>query len=182
MELHPVGVSGILAVLGDAISEETGARVAALSAAVRDAHLSGVTEMIPAYASLLIKYDPFLTDYAALADRLRELERHISSSAAQEGRIVDIPVCYGGKYGEDLPFVARHAGLSEKDVIALHAGRTYRIYMLGFLPAFRIWAGWIRACLPRGWIRRAQASPPVLSASADSRRASTRWNPPAAGS
>ena len=136
MELHPVGVSGILAVLGDAISEETGARVAALSAAVRDAHLSGVTEMIPAYASLLIKYDPFLTDYAALADRLRELERHISSSAAQEGRIVDIPVCYGGKYGEDLPFVARHAGLSEKDVIALHAGRTYRIYMLGFLPGF----------------------------------------------
>ena len=112
MELHSVGVSGILAVLGDAISEETGARVAALSAAVRDAHLSGVTEMIPAYASLLIKYDPFLTDYAALADRLRELERHISSSAAQEGRIVDIPVCYGGKYGEDLPFVARHAGLS----------------------------------------------------------------------
>ena len=108
--------------MGDAISEETGARVAALSAAVRDAHLSGVTEMIPAYASLLIKYDPFLTDYAALADRLRELERHISSSAAQEGRIVDIPVCYGGKYGEDLPFVARHAGLSEKDVIALHAG------------------------------------------------------------
>lgn len=106
------------------------------SAAVRDAHLSGVTEMIPAYASLLIKYDPFLTDYAALADRLRELERHISSSAAQEGRIVDIPVCYGGKYGEDLPFVARHAGLSEKDVIALHAGRTYRIYMLGFLPGF----------------------------------------------
>ena len=136
MELHPVGVSGILAVLGDAISEETGARVAALSAAVRDAHLSGVTEMIPAYASLLIKYDPFLTDYAALADRLRELERHISSSAAQEGHIVDIPVCYGGKYGEDLPFVARHAGLSEKDVIALHAGRTYRIYMLGFLPGF----------------------------------------------
>lgn len=132
MELHPVGVSGILAVLGDAISEETGARVAALSAAVRDAHLSGVTEMIPAYASLLIKYDPFLTDYAALADRLCELKRHISSSAAQEGRIVDIPVCYGGKYGEDLPFVARHAGLSEKDVIALHAGRTYRIYMLGF--------------------------------------------------
>ena len=30
MELHPVGVSGVLAVLGDAISEETGARVAAL--------------------------------------------------------------------------------------------------------------------------------------------------------
>ena len=136
MELHPVGVSGILAVLGDAISEETGARVAALSAAVRDAHLSGVTEMIPAYASLLIKYDPFLTDYAALCDRLRALEKRLSVSAVQTGKIVEIPVCYGGVYGEDLPFVAKHAGLSEKEVVALHSAQPYRIYMLGFLPGF----------------------------------------------
>ena len=136
MELHPVGVSGILAVLGDAISEETGARVAALSAAVRDAHLSGVTEMIPAYASLLIKYDPFLTDYAALCDRLRALEKRLSVSAVQAGKIVEIPVCYGGVYGEDLPFVAKHAGLSEKEVVALHSAQPYRIYMLGFLPGF----------------------------------------------
>lgn len=91
MELHPIGVSGILAVLGDAISEETGARVAALSAAVRDAHISGVTEMIPAYASLLIKYDPFLTDYAALTDRLRELERHISPLPHRRGALSIFP-------------------------------------------------------------------------------------------
>ena len=136
MDLRPVGVSGVLAVLGDSISEQTGAQVAALREAIAAAHISGVEETIPAYASLLVKYDPFLTDYAALCEALRRLEKTFSASTVQSGRIVEIPVCYGGAYGEDLPFVAQHAGLSEQEVIALHTARPYRIYMLGFLPGF----------------------------------------------
>ena len=136
MDLRPVGVSGVLAVLGDSISEQTGAQVAALREAIADAHISGVEETIPAYASLLVKYDPFLTDYAALCGTLRALEKQLSASAVQAGKIVEIPVCYGGAYGEDLPFVAEHAGLSEREVVALHSAQPYRIYMLGFLPGF----------------------------------------------
>ena len=136
MDLRPVGVSGVLAVLGDSISEQTGAQVAALREAIADAHLVGVEETIPAYVSLLVKYDPFLTDYAALCDALRALEARLSAAAVQAGKIVEIPVCYGGAYGEDLPFVAKHAGLSEKEVVALHSAAPYRIYMLGFLPGF----------------------------------------------
>ena len=136
MELHPVGVSGVLAVLGDSISEETGARVAALREAILRAQIPGVTESVPAYASLLVRYDPFLTDYDALCRRLEALGSGLSASAQQTGRTVDIPVCYGGAYGEDLPFVAQHAGLPQQDVIALHSAKPYRIYMLGFLPGF----------------------------------------------
>ena len=88
MDLRPVGVNGILAVLGDSISEQTGAQVAALREAIADAHISSVEETIPAYASLLVKYDPFLTDYAALCDRLRALEKRLSASAVQTGKIV----------------------------------------------------------------------------------------------
>lgn len=136
MELRPVGVGGVLAVLGDTICSETGAQVAALREAVEAAHICGLEETIPAYASLLVKYDPFLTDYAALCDTLRALEQQLSASAVKEGRIVEIPVCYGGAYGEDLSFVAQHAGMSEQEVVALHSAQPYRIYMLGFLPGF----------------------------------------------
>ncbi len=86
MDLRPVGVNGILAVLGDSITEQTGAQVAALRDAIADAHISSVEETIPAYASLLVKYDPFLTDYAALCDRLRALEKRLSASAVQAGK------------------------------------------------------------------------------------------------
>ena len=69
MELRPVGVGGVLAVLGNAIRSETGAQVAALREAVEHAHICGLEETVPAYASLLVKYDPFLTDTTRSAAR-----------------------------------------------------------------------------------------------------------------
>ena len=188
MELRPVGVGGVLAVLGNAIRSETGAQVAALREAVEHAHICGLEETVPAYASLLVKYDPFLTDYDALCGTLRALERQISASTVTEGKIVEIPVCYGGAYGEDLPFVARHAGMTEREVVALHSGQPYRIYMLGFLPGFPYLGKPYPAhphtsgCIPRAFPPRARASRRAAWASAASRPAFIRWNPPAAGS
>lgn len=136
IDIRPIGACGALAVLGSRISETTGAGVAALEQAVQRARLPGVTETVPAFASLLVRYDPLRTDYGSVSAALRSLAAEITAGSAQAGRTVDIPVCYGGAYGEDLPDVARHAGLTEEEVIRLHSGRTYRIYMLGFLPGF----------------------------------------------
>ena len=136
IDIRPAGACGALAVLGDQICETTGARVAALDRAVCRARIAGVTETVPAFASLLVRYDPLRTDFDAVSEALRRLAGNIAAGNTQAGRTVDVPVCYGGAYGEDLPVVARHAGLSEEEVIRLHSGRTYRIYMLGFLPGF----------------------------------------------
>ena len=136
IDIRPAGACGALAVLGSRISETTGAQVAALTQAVHRAQPAGVIETVPAFASLLVRYDPLCTDYETVSAALCRLAEGIEAGEAQSGRTVDIPVCYGGAYGEDLPAVARHAGLSEEEVIRLHSGRTYRIYMLGFLPGF----------------------------------------------
>ena len=136
IDIRPAGACGALAVLGDRICETTGARVAALDSAVCRARIAGVTETVPAFASLLVRYDPLRTDFDAVSEALRHLAGNIAAGNAQADRTVEVPVCYGGAYGEDLPAVARHAGLSEEEVIRLHSGRTYRIYMLGFLPGF----------------------------------------------
>jgi KipI family sensor histidine kinase inhibitor len=50
--------------------------------------------------------------------------------------VTEIPVCYGGEYGPDLERIAAHAGLSTSEVIRIHSGRDYLIYMMGFLPGF----------------------------------------------
>ena len=116
---------------------DIGAAVAALNSRVLAAKLPGVVETVPAFASLLITYDPLVTEYDTIADAVKKLaDADGADAAAGEGRLVTIPVCYGGDFGPDLPFVAQHAGLTEEEVIALHAGREYQIYMLGFLPGF----------------------------------------------
>lgn len=133
----PVGDTGLLVSFEQRIAQSVGAAVAALNARVAAAVIPGVVETVPAFATLLIFYDPLVTEYDAVADAVQKLAQAPGGdTAAGEGRLVEIPVCYGGTFGPDLPFVAEHAGLTEKEVIELHAGREYRIYMLGFLPGF----------------------------------------------
>lgn len=134
--VKPVGDCAVLAVFGDTVDAEINARVAVLEQFVRNAGIPGIGETIPAFSSLLIHYNPLETDYRTVADMLIGLDIDSGTGDRTESRTADIPVCYGGEYGEDLPFVARHSGLTEAEVIALHSGRTYRIYMLGFLPGF----------------------------------------------
>lgn len=135
--MHPVGDSALLAAFAQRIAPEIGAAVAALNARVQAAAIPGVGETVPAFASLMITYDPLVTDYETVAAALQKLaEAPDAGNTAETGKLVTIPVCYGGDFGPDLPFVAKHAGLTEQEVIALHAGRDYRIYMLGFLPGF----------------------------------------------
>lgn len=137
LQLCPVGDRAVLAAWEQRIDPAIGAQVAALNAAVLAAALPGVTETVPAFASLLIQLDPLRTDPETVQHAVQDLwQRLPGEAAAESGKLVEIPVCYGGDYGPDLAFVAQHAGLSEQEVIARHTGRDYRIYMLGFLPGF----------------------------------------------
>ena len=136
IQIKPVGDRAVLAVLGDLADEETNRRVTELNAAVLGAGVVGIRETVPAFASLLIYYDPLVTDWEEISRLVHSAAGGAPSGIGARGRVVEIPVCYGGAYGEDLPFVAGRAGISREEVVKLHSGNTYRIYMLGFLPGF----------------------------------------------
>ena len=60
--VHPVGDSALLAAFEQRIAPEIGAAVAALNARVQAAGLPGAGETVPAFASLMVTYNPLLTD------------------------------------------------------------------------------------------------------------------------
>lgn len=137
---EPLGETLLLLRLGDAIDAATNARVHALAATLRAAALDGIIDVVPAYASLAVRYDPLAWDRGGAAPwRLLERAlREIEAPAQRAGiaRCVAIPVRYGGEDGPDLELVARHAGLGVDEVVRRHAGATYRVAMLGFAPGF----------------------------------------------
>ncbi|HEX3017084.1 MAG TPA: 5-oxoprolinase subunit PxpB [Caproicibacter sp.] len=141
MRILPAGDCALSAEFGNEINEEINGRVLALDAAVQTAEIPGVTETVPTYRSLLISYDPYVVSFGALSRKLRKLARNGNASASEPKRVVEIPVCYGGKYGEDLADVAKLTGLSEEEVIRIHSSQDYLIYMLGFLPGFAYLGG-----------------------------------------
>jgi KipI family sensor histidine kinase inhibitor len=140
LSFEPLAEDALLLRFGAGIDVATNARVHAAAHALRTANLPGISDIAPAYASLLVRFDPLAhPDGGALRAALAGvLPADGTPSSAQEvaARTVDIPVCYGGAHGADLDAVAEHAGLSRDDAIARHAASEYSVAMLGFAPGF----------------------------------------------
>jgi len=132
----PAGDRAALVELGTDITLENNRRVHSLAKKIKEAKVSGIGETIPSYCSLLVYYDPF---FLSFADVSSWIERLLTPEAAIEepSRIVkEIPVLYGRDGGPDLPFVAEHNRLESEEVVRLHTGETYRVYVVGFSPGF----------------------------------------------
>ena len=103
-------------------------------------------DLIPSYASLLVIYNPILTDHYAVRKAIHGCANHsgINKSGAnqstktisQGNRCVELPVFYSRESGPDLELLAKNAGLSVDQVIALHQQTEYRVYAIGFAPGF----------------------------------------------
>lgn len=135
------GDTGLLAEFGNVIDPAVNRRVRAVAAQAAKAMPAGVIEIIPAYGTLLFIYDPVVTGPTALIRVIEKIHAHAVVKGQKPGRLVRIPVCYGGQYGPDIARVAASAGLDHDTVIQLHSQRKYRIYMVGFAPGFPFLGG-----------------------------------------
>ena len=122
--------------LGDDISPETNRAVRDLLVSIEDRTLDGITDLVPSYRSILVHYDPLVIDLPSLEEELTTLQASVSEGGVSEPRCVLIPVLYGGDAGPDLEHVAEHNNLSIEEVVDIHTGTQYRVYMLGFSPGF----------------------------------------------
>ncbi len=137
----PVGDCALTVEFGNEISEELNGKVRSLSLALKDANIPGVLEWVPTYRSLMVCYNPCVISCRRLQSQLGRLLKRAGQSVQVGKRVWEIPVLYGGEYGEDLSFVAQNAGITPQEAVNLHANREYRIYMLGFLPGFTYLGG-----------------------------------------
>lgn len=135
------GDSSLLIEFGKEISQEINQKISATVQLMKEQHIEGVVDMIPAFCSLLVNYDPRVISYGEIKERIQALVRVDAKAGETRRRIFEIPVCYGGEYGPDIANIAEHAGLSQEEVIALHSSKDYLIYMLGFLPGFTYLGG-----------------------------------------
>ncbi|MDQ0474581.1 5-oxoprolinase subunit PxpB [Labrys wisconsinensis] len=134
------GDGGLVAEFGDEIDAALNERVMALDAALAARGLPGVTETVPTYRSLLVLFDPLVLPREQLVREILAL-RPAPRGAGRSRSRWRVPVCYGGECGVDLEHVAGLHGLTPDEVVALHAGAEYRIYMIGFAPGFAYLGG-----------------------------------------
>ena len=136
LPILPLGDRAILVTLGDRIDSKVNDQVVALYQRLVNIDHAGIDFFTPAFCSLGVGYDPAIISFDNLSELVQQQFELIQTISAREPKVVRIPVCYSVDFGVDLQQVASTTGLTCDQAIELHTSKTYRAYMLGFLPGF----------------------------------------------
>ena len=140
--ISPVGDCAISIDFGQVIDPKINRQIRQIIEQIKDLQLDGIIELVPTYCALLVQYDAMVYSYSDICRILEPtLQESVMDSANELVTIVEIPTVYGGEFGPDLGFVASHNHLSEAEVVSIHSGTDYLVYMLGFIPGFTYLGG-----------------------------------------
>lgn len=120
-----------------------------------------VQEAVVGVTNVMLVFDEPPEEISALSASIVELWHRLPSRKA-DGKVIEIPVIYGGEHGFDLPAVATRAGLSEREVIRIHSEGEYTVCAVASSPGF----GYLHGLDPR--IQMPRKSVPSLNMRAGS--------------
>jgi inhibitor of KinA len=130
------GDAALLCEFPQRIDAQVNARAIALAERMRRRCGSAIRDAVVGFASLTLYFDPLVVDAGWLEAEVREVAAGLVDVPESPGAVIDVPVCYGGELGPDLEVVAAFAGCTPEEVVAMHSGVEYRVFMVGFVPGF----------------------------------------------
>jgi len=130
VNVRPFGESALLVELGDRIDESLVTRCRGVADAWE---ALGHGPAVPAYASIVLRFDPLRLDPARAGTEARRIALATPAAAGEPGRSIEIPTHYDGP---DLADTAARSAMSAEELIAIHTAAEYRAFFLGFVPGF----------------------------------------------
>jgi len=137
----PLGDKALVMEFGNEISKDINAKIRNVMRQLSEIEILGIEELLPTYRSIMIMYEPLKIEYEDLVSKLEMLSDTKADNGEEEIRIVEIPTLYGNEYGPDIEYVAEHNHITVDEVIKIHTGTDYLVYMLGFTPGFTYLGG-----------------------------------------
>lgn len=136
MDIIQINETSVLVDFGKTINEGIHRQVKAFCEYLDKHPFAGMIEYIPAFSSVAVIYNPIRIKYENIYVLLTEILFKLNLSLGENKRVVEIPVCYGGKFGPDIQYVADYNKISVEEVIKIHSSGEYLVYMIGFAPGF----------------------------------------------
>jgi inhibitor of KinA len=131
--LKPVGENALLIEFEPEINLEVNRRVRQLAFALEEAALPGIGEIIPAYRSLMVYFDPAQLTLPLLQASIEACQSSAESVELPTPRLFRVPTVYGGEHGPDLEQIATATNTTPDEVIEQFAKQQFSIYCLGYL-------------------------------------------------
>ena len=93
-------------------------------------------DIVPSYKSILVVFDVAQISLGEATARIEETLETLTKSPRRKGKVIEIPVVYGGGFGPDMETIKKVSGMSQSEVIETHSSQDYRVCMMGFIPGF----------------------------------------------
>ncbi|MDR7134230.1 KipI family sensor histidine kinase inhibitor [Lysobacter niastensis] len=127
---------------GDTLDPALNHHVHAVAARIRAMAPHWLRDLVPAFASLGVFFDPSADPQRVRAELEAMMDAaDVAQTAQRTGNTVEIPVVYGGEYGPDLESAADELGFSSSQLVARHTAGEYTVAMIGFAPGFPYLSG-----------------------------------------
>ncbi len=146
MKIQIAGENSLILYFGENVSDDISQNIQDMANGL-SRYVGGLLiDMVPSYASLLVIFNPLLTDHLKVRQLIRVAasnpqENTLQNNTAAEnivtqGSVITLPAYYGLDAAPDLEHLAENAGLSCQEVIDIHTSMQYRVYAIGFAPGF----------------------------------------------
>src|SRR5688572_10828838 len=144
-KIFPLGLAAVTVDFGNRIDISLNDKAISLASYFDRNRFPGFIEAVPAYSSVAVFYDhgevrrrfpEHKTAFEAVSRFVDTALRQPIDVVQAESQIVEIPTDFSADAAIDIDIVAAHSGLAAVEVIDIFTSRTYRVFMLGFLPGF----------------------------------------------
>ena len=132
-EIIQIGEDSILVQYEDEISRDVNLKVLNLSSVLKQLSDPGIKEIVQAYRSLMVYFDPFIMSARQLIEIVNNTAKNIDKFDSPKPRLIRLPTVYGGEFGLDLERVSQKAGISQDEVVIIFSKHLYPVYCLGYL-------------------------------------------------
>jgi inhibitor of KinA len=134
--LVAAGDAAWLVELPERIDTAVNRRAIDIASRVTRACLPFVLDVVVGYRSVMVYVDPMIDGADTTERQLQSIIADPAIDTAAQGASLEVPVCYDGTFGPDLPDVAAYARCGVADVIERHLAVEYRVFVVGFVPGF----------------------------------------------
>lgn len=145
IKFSAIGDTGILIYFGNRIDETLHQKVCDLFEKIKNKKLSFIIDIVPAYSSIALfynlkdvknKYPQSTSTFENVKQEVESILREELTFSKTSSRKIKIPVCYADKFALDIKEISKEKNIAVDEIIRLHTSKTYKIYMIGFLPGF----------------------------------------------
>ena len=126
-----LGDAAVYCDFGNQIDQETNLNVIKYFKNLKELKIEGITNLTPSYNKLIVSFEPSVTNYEELKNKIIDLKLHNKEN--QNSKLIKIPICIDEEFSLDIKRLTKELKMKYDQIYNSFFDKEYYCYMTGFI-------------------------------------------------